>query len=105
MSDWEDDEAYDDKPQVSNIKSVPKRSYDNRRSDENRRRERESCTNRNSGRHSAYGRNFHCKESLYVRPESIGRIVGRAGSTIQRLQLDFNVRIDADKSRGKVTVL
>ncbi|XP_037879615.1 probable ATP-dependent RNA helicase DDX43 [Glossina fuscipes] len=106
MSDWEDDEEYDDKPQVSNVKSFPKRSYgDNRRSDDSRRRDRDSCINRNSGRGSTYGRSFQGKESLYVRPESIGRIVGRAGSTIQRLQLDFNVRIDADKSRGKVTVL
>uniref|UniRef100_A0A1A9WHC7 K Homology domain-containing protein n=1 Tax=Glossina brevipalpis TaxID=37001 RepID=A0A1A9WHC7_9MUSC len=100
MSDWEDDGEYDEKPQVSGFQN---HSHDtSRRSGEHEKHRR---MEKDRGGYNAYGRRFHFKESLYVRPESFGRIIGRAGSTIQGLQSDFNVRVDIDKSRGMVTVV
>uniref|UniRef100_A0A1A9WNX9 K Homology domain-containing protein n=1 Tax=Glossina brevipalpis TaxID=37001 RepID=A0A1A9WNX9_9MUSC len=113
MSDWEDNNTsdYNEKPRFgSNMNNSRRHSNSNRsrgmnrRSDDNRYRERENYSNKNNGRDGAFGRNFPFKASLDLRTECIGRIIGRAGSNIQGLQTEFNVRIDLDKSNGTVTV-
>lgn len=44
------------------------------------------------------------KPLIDLRSDCIGMIIGRGGSNIQRLQTDFNVRVDIDKGSGTVTV-
>lgn len=114
MSDWEDDDNCSNAVQTnygqnSNYgggrRSPPpkNRCWDqNRRNDDfGQRRERGRD---GGGRGGNMGRNYDFKETLDVRSDCIGMIIGRGGSNIQRLQTDYNVRVDLDKGSGTVTV-
>ncbi|KAI9580505.1 hypothetical protein GQX74_012586 [Glossina fuscipes] len=114
MYEWDDNAdnapGYNEKPRFTsnrnNARRYPNRTQGmNKRSDDNRRGERENYNNKNKGRDGAIGRHFDFKESLDLRTECIGRIIGRGGSNIQGLQTEFDVQIDLDKSQGIATVL
>lgn len=49
-------------------------------------------------------RRYDFQDKIDLRTGSIGRIIGRGGSNIQKLESDFNVRVELDKVRGTVTV-
>lgn len=66
-----------------------------------------------SNRHESYDRDigsswrnaeYAYSESLNISSDMIGRIIGRGGSNITRIQQDFSVRVDVDKGRRTVTV-
>lgn len=44
------------------------------------------------------------KETIDVRDEHIGMIIGKSGSNIQRLENNYNVRVDLNKKNHQVTV-
>lgn len=78
-------------------------SYKHRNGNRNRRDSTEDYANkrrahydRNEG--SAWGGNDHgFSESISISTDMVGRIIGRGGSNISRIQNEFNVRIKVDK--------
>lgn len=78
-------------------------SYENRNGNRNRRDSTEDYANkrrahydRNEG--SARGGDGHgFSESFSISTDMVGRIIGRGGSNISRIQNEFNVRIKVDK--------
>ncbi|KAH8385569.1 hypothetical protein KR200_000436 [Drosophila serrata] len=56
----------------------------------------------NGGRSDRNGGKF-C-ESISVSTNMVGRVIGRGGSTINRIQDDFNVRVHVDKSEQLVKI-
>ncbi|KAI8130502.1 putative ATP-dependent RNA helicase DDX43 [Lucilia cuprina] len=113
MSDWEEDDNCSSAVQThyeqdlnrsgGGRRSPPSDGHwgQGRRNDNfDKRRDR----GRDGGGRNNAGHNYDFKESIEVRNDCIGMIIGRGGSNIQRLQTDFNVRVDLDKGRGTVTV-
>lgn len=43
-------------------------------------------------------------ESITIEPGMVGRIVGKAGATIQQFQTDFDVKIDISKDDDPVRI-
>lgn len=43
-------------------------------------------------------RQYDCSESISLPADCIGRIIGRKGSNIQRLESDFTVRVEIDNN-------
>lgn len=61
-------------------------------------RERENRGNRGASK------NFDFNDEMDIRSDCIGKIIGRGGANIQRIQSDYNVRLDLDKSRSVIKV-
>lgn len=103
MSDWEEDDncssavqthyEQDLKPSGGRRSPAPNSRWreDKRNDDFGNRREQRG---RDGGRGGNAGRNFDFKETIDLRSDCIGMIIGRGGSNIQRLQTDYNVRVD-----------
>lgn len=99
MSDWDDDD-YSHYAPKNEQSSPPSNSYNNRRDDANRRQR-----GRNTGERRGNGRpNYPFKDTIDIRSDCIGLIIGKAGSNIQRLQSEHSVRVDLNKIDGNVTV-
>ncbi|XP_065372521.1 probable ATP-dependent RNA helicase DDX43 [Calliphora vicina] len=112
MSDWEEDDncssavqTHEQDLNLSGGRRSPASSsrwgQDKRNDDFGNRREQRG---RDGGRGGNASRNFEFKETIDLRSDCIGMIIGRGGSNIQRLQTDYNVRVDLDKGSGTATV-
>lgn len=117
MSDWEDDDNasnavqthYEQDLNRSGGQRSPRSApYNNRRDDrydDEKRRERGRDGGRDNGRGGGGGgRSYEHKDTVDVRSDCIGMIIGKAGSNIQRIQTDFDVRVNLDRDSGTVTV-
>ncbi|SPP88163.1 ATP-dependent RNA helicase DBP2 [Drosophila guanche] len=117
-----------DEPDQAPIYNMPNR--DNRgfkyernvRRDENSRGQRGGYGERNRDNHDDYGQGrrdrgdnggggfvksaeYALSEVINIGADMIGRIIGRAGSNVTRIQTDFNVRVNVDKSDLTVKIL
>lgn len=111
MSDWEefDNDApvqYNDSNQGKGRNSPPT----SRRWDNGGRNNRYGSGQRGGGgrTNEGYGnrnsRNNDHKQTIDLRSDCIGMIIGRGGTNIQRLKNDYRVRVNLDKERCTVTV-
>ncbi|XP_030370077.1 probable ATP-dependent RNA helicase DDX43 isoform X2 [Scaptodrosophila lebanonensis] len=82
---WDDDASRD------------RRNGQGQRNDERR--------NREPGRDRDNHREYTFCEAIKISTSMVGRVIGRAGSNVTRLQNDFNVRINIDKANLEVKVL
>ncbi|XP_005185716.2 probable ATP-dependent RNA helicase DDX43 [Musca domestica] len=87
MSDWEDD---CDQRAASTKQRITWRS------------EKDDDYGRKQSSSSSSSRKF--QDTIDMPQSSVGRIIGRGGSNIQKLESDFSVRVELDKNRGTVTV-
>ena len=90
-------------PVPSNVRRSPpsSHSYKYRRDDVKRyQRYRNAADRRGNGRPK-----YAFKDTIDIRSDCIGLIIGKGGSNIQQLQSEFSVHIGMDKISGKITVL
>ncbi|TMW50093.1 hypothetical protein DOY81_004838 [Sarcophaga bullata] len=100
MSDWDDDDYSHSAPTNEHRSPRSSRSYNYRRSDSTRHQR-----DRNAGERRGNGRpKYAFKDTIEIRSDCIGLIIGKGGSNIQRLQSEFSVLVDVDKVGGNVTV-
>ena len=100
MSDWDDDDYSHSAPTNEHRSPPSSRSYNNRRGDGNRHQR-----DRNAGERRGNGRpKYAFKDTIDIRSDCIGLIIGKGGSNIQRLQSEFSVRVELDKVGGNITV-
>ncbi|KAM7360860.1 putative ATP-dependent RNA helicase DDX43 [Cochliomyia hominivorax] len=110
MSDWEDDAPcsnavqahYEQNLNYCGDRKTP--SSNNRRWGEDRRNDGFDKRRERGDRGGNFGRNYDFNETIEVRNDCIGMIIGRGGSNIQRLQKNYDVHVDLDKGRGTVKV-
>ncbi|XP_036324102.1 probable ATP-dependent RNA helicase DDX43 [Rhagoletis pomonella] len=111
MSDWEE-ESWDDGGQTGTKKHEAYNSQNNSfsKGSDKAQRYRDSH-NRGSDRYPHDGekrgqndQRHKYSESINVPSDCVGLVIGRAGSNIQRVQNDFNVRVDLDKRSGTATI-
>ncbi|XP_073817416.1 probable ATP-dependent RNA helicase DDX43 [Musca autumnalis] len=108
MSDWEDD---CDQREPNSTQRSEKSSWRSERGDERDNDYRRSGRDGGRDRDDDYGRKKSSSSSSRkyqdttdVRQDAVGRIIGRGGSNIQKLESDYSVRVELDKNRGTVTV-
>lgn len=94
MSDWEDDNQH----------SATTKHYKQQTLDVEQRSFRGGGGGGDYGRKQSSSRRYDYQNTIDLRMDSVGRIIGRGGSNIQRMETDFNVRVELDKNRGTVTV-
>lgn len=68
-----------------------------------RDREQRESYDRDNGNSRRNAKHAYSK-SLKISSDMVGRVIGRGGSNITRIQQDFSVRVDIDKGRRMVTV-
>lgn len=105
MSDWEEenwDEDSQDMVKGPEIRRCNENNYgmtggNGRRGSSNRHQYSESGRKRTS-----QVNNY--REKINVPRDCVGLIIGRGGSNIQRIQNNYNVRIDLDKRTGSASI-
>ncbi|XP_013119607.1 probable ATP-dependent RNA helicase DDX43 [Stomoxys calcitrans] len=88
MSDWEDD---NDHPSSSTTQHY---SSSNSREGNSGRKQQSSSSSRR----------YEFQDTIDLPDRFVGRIIGRGGSNIQKLESDYNVRVELDKRNGTVSV-
>ncbi|XP_067618674.1 probable ATP-dependent RNA helicase DDX43 [Eurosta solidaginis] len=111
MSDWEEDWDNGDSKATSKPYNKRNNAKDNsisNRSDESGRHR--SSENRapirypQAGEKRSNGQRHKHSEKIEVPSDLVGMLIGRGGANIQRIQNDYNVRVDLDKESGTATI-
>lgn len=114
MSDWEDDGPSDGyHTSGRDTRRYNREDHDYRGADSGGTRSRNNYDRGDYKQHDQHsdrndrrggGRNYDYSERVDIRSDCVGMIIGRGGSNIQRIQTDYNVRVDLDKNKNLVTI-
>lgn len=105
MSDWEE-ENWDDEAQ--NVVKAPEiykgnqNSYHNTGGNGRRENSDQHHSSEAARKRTSQVQNY--REKINIPHDCVGLIIGRGGSNIQRIQNNYNVRVDLDKRTGSASI-